>query len=137
MGSQTSRGGVYELSREEERVHGELYIGSCIVQVCQLCFRCCDDDVSSVCTEVVMPCPLTVAPCDVLTTSRPSWEAWPSVWLLCVAAADDMFRIIEHLCLLLGLATMSSPLSVVGAPVSLPIGPAAAVKPPPGPVGVK
>ena len=57
------RGSCTVLRREK------LYIGSCIVQVCQLCFRrrdCCD---SSVRTEIIMPCPLTVAPYDVFTPS--------------------------------------------------------------------
>ena len=36
-----------------------------------LCFRCCVDDDSSVCTEVLMPCPLPVAPCDVFTSCEP------------------------------------------------------------------
>lgn len=73
---------MYELSGEEERGtdveyrgsctvlrREELYIGSCIVQVCQLCFRGRVDEDSSVCTEILMPCPLTVAPCDVFTSS--------------------------------------------------------------------
>lgn len=42
------RGSCTVLKREE------LYIGSCIVQVCQLCFRRRVDDI---CTEIVMPCP--------------------------------------------------------------------------------
>lgn len=58
--------GSYTVLRREE-----LYIGSCIVQVYQLCFRRCVDDDSSVCTEILMPCPLTVAPCDVFTSSKP------------------------------------------------------------------